>query len=195
MVSAWPDCLRCQMKLKYTFFSDNSIFLTMKDDESSKMICFESQKKFINMFSDISISKLNCITTLNMNKPTEGSKLFCLLHNCRGGGGSRIPSLARLHVLLRLAFHWRGCGPHGRVKEWCAVSAYHSLTQPCGPKPRQWKAGLRLAFHWRGCGPHDRVKEWCAVSADHSLTQPCGPKPRQWKASLSPHFSLCRTRK
>ena len=47
---------------------------------------------------------------------------------------------------LRLAFHWRGLGPHGRVKEWCAVSVYHSLTQPCGPKPRQWKAGLRVLF-------------------------------------------------
>ena len=61
------------------------------------------------------------------------------------------------HHSLRPAFHWRGFGPHGRVKEWCAVSAHHSLTQPCGPKPRQWKAGL---------------------------TRPCGPKPRQWKASL-----------
>ena len=54
-------------------------------------------------------------------------------------------SLCLLSVIfcrVRLAFHWRGFGPHGRVKEWCAVSAHHSLTQPCGPKPRQWKAGL-----------------------------------------------------
>ena len=72
----------------------------MKDDESSKMICFELQEKFINdMFSDISISKLNCIKTLNMVKPTEGSKLF-VCYTIAGGGGSRIPSLARLHVLL-----------------------------------------------------------------------------------------------
>ena len=27
-----------------------------------------------------------------------------------------------LNYRLRLAFHWRGCGPHGRVKEWCAIS-------------------------------------------------------------------------
>ena len=47
---------------------------------------------------------------------------------------------------LRPAFHWRGFGPHGRVKEWCAVSAHHSLTQPCGPKPRQWKAGLTITL-------------------------------------------------
>ena len=43
-----------------------------------------------------------------------------------------------------LAFHWRVFGPHGGVKEWCAISAHHSLTQPCGPKPRQWKAGLTV---------------------------------------------------
>ena len=56
-----------------------------------------------------------------------------------------INELERIRFMhVRLAFHWRGCGPHGRVKEWCAVSAHHSLTQPCGPKPRQWKAGLRL---------------------------------------------------
>ena len=33
--------------------------------------------------------------------------------------------------------------PGKAVKEWCAVSAHHSLTQPCGPKPRQWKASLK----------------------------------------------------
>ena len=47
-------------------------------------------------------------------------------------------------AMIRLAFHSRGFGPHGRVKEWCADSAHHSLTQPCGPKPRQWKAGLMV---------------------------------------------------
>ena len=70
-------------------------------------------------------------------------------------------------------------------KSTLAETAHHSLTWPCGPKPRQWKASLRLAFHWRGFGPHGRVKEWCAVYAHHSLTQPCGPKPRQWKAGLT----------
>ena len=28
-----------------------------------------------------------------------------------------------------------------------AVSAHHSLTRPCGPKPRQWKSILMLGFH------------------------------------------------
>ena len=32
----------------------------------------------------------------------------------------------------------------GRVKEWCAETAHHSLIRPCGPKPRQWKASLKL---------------------------------------------------
>ena len=36
----------------------------------------------------------------------------------------------------RLAFHWRGF-------QWVRLAAYHSLTWPCGPKPRQWKPSLR----------------------------------------------------
>ena len=49
-----------------------------------------------------------------------------------------------LGVKVRPAFHWRGFGPHGWVKEWYAETAHHSLTRPCGPKPRQWKASLIL---------------------------------------------------
>ena len=40
-------------------------------------------------------------------------------------------------------------GPHGWVKEWCAETAHHSLTRPCGPKPRQWKASLMQSVFLR----------------------------------------------
>ena len=74
---------------------------------------------------------------------------------------------------VRLAFHWRGFGPHGRVEEWCAVSAHHSLTQPCGPKPRQWKAGLNVRLsRWFGGTCPGLVMFGVEVDVQFIVTQP-----------------------
>ena len=57
-------------------------------------------------------------------------------------------------VSIRPAFHWRGFGPHGWVKEWCAETAHHSLTRPCGHnrvngKPALLWFYLRFPGQWR----------------------------------------------
>ena len=74
-------------------------------------------------------------------RPCVETKLTATKKSATDGNWSVI-TLCR----LRLAFHWRGFGPHGWVKEWCAETAHHSLTRPCGPKPRQWKASLKRAY-------------------------------------------------
>ena len=65
-----------------------------------------------------------------------------------------------------------------------AVNAHHSLTQPCGPKPRQWKPSLTR--FWSTCN------DWCAANRPNGkatfetfiLITSRAAQPRQWKASL-----------